>query len=100
MAVDDQSEISFSVCQFFVVAGCMRLVVQPGRLTLGFTLHLLFIFIVICTGFCVYLSLKLVAFRYKWVCTKVQRKVHCYSSLSWRPYLENSGLPCMGIAVC
>jgi len=53
MAVDDQCEISFSIPQgtlpwkpiFVVVLGVAvrrRLVAQPGGLTLGFALHLVF----------------------------------------------------------
>jgi len=46
MAVDDQSEITFSISQGilpwqpFFVAGRKRLVAQPAGLTLGFAMHL------------------------------------------------------------
>ena len=47
IAVDDQSEISFFFDPSFVtcmgVAVHRRLVVQPGGLTLGFVLHLVFL---------------------------------------------------------
>ena len=46
IAVDDQSEISFFDPSFVTCMGVAvhrRLVVQPGGLTLGFVLHLVFL---------------------------------------------------------